>query len=133
MRPEALEVAQRWLKKADTDLRTIKILMASANPPFESVCFHAQQAAEKLLKGLLTAYEIPFPKTHDLVVLVKRLPSSSQLDIALDIWVELSYYAISSRYPDDVTEYTLALAQDLWNKALSVNQAVRKQFSNLQA
>lgn len=74
MRPEALEVAQRWLQEADTDLPTVEILMASINPPFDSVCFHAQQAAEKLLKALLIAHKIPLPKTHDLALLAKRLP-----------------------------------------------------------
>jgi HEPN domain-containing protein len=124
MRRDVLGQARKWLEKAEVDFRTIDILMAHPEPPSSSVCFHAQQAAEKLLKALLTATLTPFPKTHDLARLASLLPAPAQLDIETDTWLELSYYAVDSRYPDDLAEYTQELAHDLWQKARAVKRAV---------
>ena len=52
-----------WLKKADLDFKTVVRL--SAESEFRGIAgFHAQQAAEKYLKALLTRHQIEFPKTH---------------------------------------------------------------------
>lgn len=77
--------------------------------PFcETVCFHAQQAAEKALKGLLISRGRPYPRTHD----VKRLvllaahdrPGVRRLADEAD---SLSQYAGEGRYPDvEGTELT---------------------------
>lgn len=32
----------------------------------DTICFHLQQAAEKLLKALLDARDVRYPRTHDL-------------------------------------------------------------------
>ena len=40
-----------WLQKATNDLLNIDNNLRSAAVPWDTVCFHAQQAAEKLLKG----------------------------------------------------------------------------------
>ncbi len=50
MRAEALEEAKAWLTKAESDLKTIAILMQAEDAPYDSVCFHAQQAAKKILR-----------------------------------------------------------------------------------
>jgi HEPN domain-containing protein len=49
--PPAREVA--WLQKADNDLLAADNNLAASKVPFDAVCFHCQQAAEKSLKGLL--------------------------------------------------------------------------------
>lgn len=41
-----------WLARADEDLRSAELLLQKDGPP-NAICFHAQQAAEKLLKGFL--------------------------------------------------------------------------------
>jgi HEPN domain-containing protein len=43
--------------------------------PFDTVCFHAQQCAEKYLKALLLQAGSEPPKTHDLRLLLQRLPA----------------------------------------------------------
>ena len=50
------DVIKRWIQKAEVDIKTAKILIESEDPPTESICFHAQQAVEKLLKAYLTIY-----------------------------------------------------------------------------
>jgi HEPN domain-containing protein len=45
------EVIRLWIKKADHDLQNIANNLAAANIPTDTLCFHAQQAIEKLFKG----------------------------------------------------------------------------------
>jgi HEPN domain-containing protein len=41
-----------WLKKAENDRLNIENDLAAQKIPWDTVCFHAQQIAEKLLKAL---------------------------------------------------------------------------------
>ena len=45
---EELEEAQGWFHKAESDLATARRTAASEGP-YDTACFHAQQAAEKYL------------------------------------------------------------------------------------
>ena len=73
--------------------------------PLEIVCFHAQQAAEKIVKGFLVSKGIEPPKTHDMQVLLEMCVD---IDIKFDdIYEEattLTNYAVHLRYP---TEFAL--------------------------
>lgn len=76
MKDAKLEVVRAWFKKAENDLRTAEYTMTMDDPPYDTVCFHTQQCAEKYLKGFLAFHKIDFPKTHsleDLVELCKRV------------------------------------------------------------
>jgi len=46
------EHAREWFNKADTDLTSATLLAGIPGPP-ETICFLAQQGAEKYLKGYL--------------------------------------------------------------------------------
>lgn len=59
-RPEA------WFEKAERDLEMIRRAMATDGAPWDMVAFHAQQAAEKYLKGYLVSRGIDPPRIHDL-------------------------------------------------------------------
>lgn len=48
------DIIKRWIQKAESDLKTARILMEFEGSPTESICFHSQQAVEKLLKAYLT-------------------------------------------------------------------------------
>lgn len=65
---------EAWVRKAENDLRNIELVLPAEDAPFDTVCFHAQQAAEKYLKALLTVHGRPFGKTHDLFQLLSLLP-----------------------------------------------------------
>ncbi|MCL4504555.1 MAG: HEPN domain-containing protein [Chloroflexi bacterium] len=90
--------AADWLRHAYSDL-TLATLTPSPRILLEQLCFHAQQAAEKALKAILIAYEIPVPRTHNLRTLFDLLPAD--LSIPPDILdaAGLSDYAVASRYP----------------------------------
>ena len=57
--------ADEWLKYAEDDLKVVEILLQGKR--FRGCCFHAQQAAEKALKGFLIHSGKPYPKIHNLV------------------------------------------------------------------
>lgn len=54
-RPEALRVARRWMAKAEEDLAAAERLLSLDDSLTAVVCFHGQQAVEKLLKALLAS------------------------------------------------------------------------------
>jgi HEPN domain-containing protein len=81
MSDRQLELAHRWLIRADHDLITARQTLLLADSPTDTPCFHAQQAIEKSLKALLTYHQIAFPKTHDLLRLLDlTLPLLSELE-----------------------------------------------------
>jgi HEPN domain-containing protein len=91
---------ESYLRKAERDLATA-IRMSEAGPDFaDIVCFHAEQCAEKSLKGLILALgEVP-PRTHDLVVLQKTLGGMGERNQDLEgFCLALSDYAVAPRYP----------------------------------
>ncbi len=51
------EHARQWIEKARSDLLNADNNLASKEVPYDTVCFHCQQAAEKLLKGYLVAHD----------------------------------------------------------------------------
>ena len=105
--PELLEVVRRWVQKAENDLITAEhSLKLGENCPYDTVCFHAQQCAEKYLKALLALKWVDFPKTHDLVELAAMMPPEIRLEVELLELKELSPYAVEVRYPDDWSPLT---------------------------
>ncbi|MBI2120859.1 MAG: HEPN domain-containing protein [Parcubacteria group bacterium] len=93
---------QEWLEKAhDDELSAVSIVKHKDGSP-NTACFLAQQMAEKCLKGLLVAYGILPPKTHDLVklknlFLEKDSAVSTGEEFENDIAV-LNRYYIETRY-----------------------------------
>lgn len=94
-----------WLRKVENDLLNIENNLAAKEIPWDTVCFHAQQAVEKLLKAFLISRGRDLRRTHDLVAL---LTDCVELDPRLANLEEdcrnLTYFAVSARYPDDVYE-----------------------------
>ena len=73
--PEEIEIARQWLAKANNDLLNADNNLKSERIPFDTVCFHCQQAAEKMLKAFLVANGQPYPFTHDLLAILERVLS----------------------------------------------------------
>jgi HEPN domain-containing protein len=96
----AAEVAAEWIAKVENDLlNATHTLTLGARCPTDTVCFHAQQCAEKYLKALLTLRGIDFPKTHDLEALVARLKGGPGSSLKADDLARLTRYAVVTRYP----------------------------------
>lgn len=96
-----LEVVRQWLYKADNDLKNIANNLASTDIPTDTVCFHAQQAIEKLMKAVLVANGCEVYKTHDLVRLLYDVGDLvPELAVYEDQLEEISEYGVGTRYPD---------------------------------
>jgi len=94
-----------WVAKADSDLLNITNNLAAASVPWDTVCFHAQQAAEKLLKAFLAWKGQDLLRTHDLIALLTQCVAIDPglADLEGDCR-KLTYYAVGSRYPDTLYE-----------------------------
>ena len=100
--PEVISLVRQWVDKAEEDLRTAEYTLTLGDDcPYGTVCFHAQQCAEKYLKVLLTLHAIPFPKIHDLLELLPLVPKALGLEIQLIDVAEVNRYAIEGRYPGE--------------------------------
>ncbi|GAM08578.1 HEPN domain protein [Geobacter sp. OR-1] len=119
------EIVRQWLHKVEHDLLNIRNNLAAETIPTDTVCFHAQQAIEKLLKGLLVANGRNIAKTHDLVKLLsdvsdlvpELLPLEEQLE-------EISEYGVGVRYPDDFYEPTMYEANLAYGIAVKIQTII---------
>lgn len=96
-----------WLRRAESNL--IRAKQPRPEGVFwEDLCFDAQQAAEKAIKGLLIFYGIPFRFVHDIAELLTCLEQGGiTLPEEVRRAAALSGYAVESRYPgpaEPVTE-----------------------------
>lgn len=127
--PEVIEVLRQWVRKAEHDLEAASRIMAiEEGCPFDTVCFHCQQAAEKYLKCLLTCLGIQAPRTHDLKALAALVPADQGFSLRITELVELNPYAVDVRYADDWRLPQLRDAQRAFSLALQVREAVRERL-----
>ena len=99
-----MKVATReWVEKAEGDFATaMRELRARRQPNYDAACFHAQQCAEKYLKGWLVEANIRFSKTHDLERLLDLiLPREPLWEPFRQILIDLSNFAVVFRYPGE--------------------------------
>lgn len=94
------QASKEWLDFADMDYQSAKFLMQMRPIPLEIICYHCEQAAEKMLKGFLVYHNVDVPKTHDLVQLSELCSGiSPEFDEISEICLDLSPYAVQVRYP----------------------------------
>ena len=92
------DLTRAWLEKSDSDLNTACWIVDGPGP-YDTACFHAQQASEKALKAFIAYNEGPIPRTHDLDELQRLCleyhdsREISELDLA-----QLTDYAVAARY-----------------------------------
>ena len=100
--------ARAWLAKADMDLRAAAHEL-TATPPFTAdAVFHAQQAAEKAMKGFLVWHDVPFRKSHDLAEIGHQCAGlAPSLESLLMRAAGLTQYAWKFRYPGEPEEPSL--------------------------
>jgi HEPN domain-containing protein len=72
------EQALLLVRKAEADLALLEEVRGSPRVSDEIIGFHYQQAAEKLLKAVLSEHGIDFPRTHNLRHLMDLLADHDQ-------------------------------------------------------
>jgi HEPN domain-containing protein len=118
------DLTRGWLTKAASDLATADLILDSTGP-YDTACFHTQQAVEKLLKGFLAFHELSIPRSHDLeelqrlVCAIQPLPELAALDLT-----EMTDYAVAVRYdfefwPDqEMAGQAVTLAEKIYRMIL---------------
>lgn len=114
-----------WIEKAEGDFLVATQLMQRRHKRvLDAVCFHSQQTVEKYFKARLFEAGISFPKSHDLVALLKLLlpvePLWSSFEPAV---MELTDYAVNFRYPGETA--TVAEARQCVKNCRAVRREVR--------
>jgi HEPN domain-containing protein len=120
----------QWIGKAEHDLTTARhTLTLKEECPFDTICFHSQQCAEKYLKALLIFHGIDFAKIHDLTELAALVPEAASLNVDAVVFQELNPYAVEMRYPGLSEMPTREEAMRAVDLAGRIRQAVRDQLS----
>lgn len=97
---------KQWIDMAVMDYSVAKHLYETFYPkPYEIICYHCQQAAEKALKGIIVEKGSVggLPKSHDLSFLMNQM--KNQIDIAekfYDYADILTPYGVAVRYPSEL-------------------------------
>ncbi len=88
-----------WLQRARSDLALAGVSLPD-DAFYEDLCFHAQQAAEKAIKGVYRAHQREFRYTHDIAALLNGLKGEGiEIPEELQEAVELTGFARQARYP----------------------------------
>lgn len=137
---QPIDLARRFLAVADRDIKTLHLLISSADSDDQVIGFHAQQAVEKCLKAVLAANQITFRKTHDLVELLDLLrdkgrtlpPNADSLDTLNPFAVTLRYDLFEAESVDrDWIGETVATVR-IWAET-EVEASIKREISEDQA
>lgn len=91
------DLVAAWLKKAKSDEESMLGLLDIGK--LDTACFHAQQSAEKYLKGFLFYSGILFPFTHNLQKLLQLCAKADERFLSLIPQAEvLTPHAVEFRY-----------------------------------
>jgi len=127
------ELVRQWLGKAEQDMKAGEALLAAEPPFLYPACFHAQQAAEKYLKALLTWHQIEFPKTHAIEQLLDLLKDADAKTVSdLKDASMLTPYGVDIRYPSDQPEPSRDEAREAVELARTVRNAVMDRLKEIQ-
>lgn len=120
------DIVQQWLLYAKSDLELARVDLPDS-VLLETLCYHAQQAAEKSLKAVLIHYSASVPRTHNLGTLIDLLADYTHISESIRNIAILTEYAVTSRYPgfsepveSDDYEVALQLADKcfIWAKSI---------------
>ena len=116
---------RRWLARAEHDLLTARDTFSAHPQVTDTVCFHAQQCAEKMLKAMLVYVDFHVQKTHDLQALLATCvghdPSFRELVEAADM---LNSYSVQVRYVENWRDIPAEEAAEAIRHAERVTQFV---------
>jgi|TARA_B100000315_G_C14541741_1_gene571263 HEPN domain-containing protein len=99
------KLVKQWVDKALNDLLNVSNNLQADHTPWDTVCFHCQQAVEKYLKAILAVQNQPIPRTHDLEQLNNLV--RAWIPVASEYLEDLRWlttYAVISRYPVEIIE-----------------------------
>ncbi len=120
-------LAKEWFTRAQDDELSMKDILEDRGGSPNTVCFLAQQMAEKYLKGFLVYHKNRFPKIHQLdrlLTLCKEFdPDLEGLRREAE---ELTELYIATKYPGNYPQFSFEDAEDAFNKAQKIKSSVLK-------
>ena len=93
-----MEQFTQLMHRAYGDIRAAEACLALVPPELQVVCYHAQQAIEKVVKSALMVDRIDYPFVHHLDQLLPLVPIIWDIDDIIDDPKELSTWAGYPRY-----------------------------------
>jgi HEPN domain-containing protein len=102
-----METYKIWIQRAKNDYIIASEMPLEKVMFLEDLCFHAQQAAEKAIKGLLIFHGVSPEYTHKIEKLLVELGKFIEIPEHIEKSIKLTDYATLSRYPGnyDTIEY----------------------------
>jgi HEPN domain-containing protein len=95
------DLVRGWLAKGDSDLAEAQ-RCAHSRGPYDTGCFHCQQAVEKYIKAVFSLGGRTPLKTHNLRQLISELEATEpSLKLARPEIISLTNYAVDLRYDTD--------------------------------
>jgi len=121
---------KEWILKAEHDLKIAFDEINTKDPVCDMICFHCQQAVEKLLKAFLIFHNKEISKTHDIADLIVRcMEIDKEFDEFFDKEIDsLTLYAVEMRYPGVLHFPSIDEAKDALNKAQYVKEFVMRKL-----
>ena len=128
-----LKQARVLLTSAERDISALRGMADVAVFADEIFGFHAQQAAEKLLKAWLALLGETYPTTHDLARLLAMLRERGVEATCFNELVEYTPFAVQFRYaPGDLSARPLDRDTAI-ERVEALLKEVRRQFDNMSA
>ena len=128
-----LKQARVLLMSAERDISALRGMADVAVFADEIFGFHAQQAAERLLKAWLALLGETYPTTHDLARLLAMLRARDVEATRFNELVEYTPFAVQFRYaPGDLSARPLDRDTAI-ERVEALLKEVRRQFDNMSA
>jgi len=122
---------RKWLIKAINDYKSAQKLLAQPEEDIitDTVCFHCQQAVEKMLKAFLINHDIEFGRTHSIEYLIKLCSTvDKDFERLYKITEGLTEYAVDVRYPEEFYIPSIEEAKEAFFAATKVKEFVFKKL-----
>ncbi|MEQ1751793.1 MAG: HEPN domain-containing protein [Prosthecobacter sp.] len=99
---ELYPTIQAWLIRARNDLANAEFTAQHRSDLLDTVVYHCQQAAEKVMKAFLVSEDISILKTHDVGKLVQLASANNACFATLQTIADaITPFATEFRYPAD--------------------------------
>ena len=96
---------EEWIVRAKSSLELAQAKIIK-HIHYEDLCYQAQQAIEKALKGLLIYFGIEPEFTHNIEVLLNKLKQFTDIPANIKLTTHVTVYAVQTRYPGEYDEIT---------------------------
>lgn len=128
--PSQWRLAVRWFERADGDLRIARAITTHEPETIWGAALHCQQATEKIAKGILIAFAVRPPRTHNIEALAELVgPHHSALGQQISELAALTNWYFVARYPSGMEESLPGAAEV--NSAIERLQTLRSQIGLL--